>query len=330
MVVIKDVKFKDPNWKPKVAVTHNDVPSAGLDLLREKCELIICETNTRAEILEKIQGVDAIFWGSHEKLNAEALDAAGKQLKCISTMSVGIDYVDLEEVKRRKIPLGCTRDVLNDAVADIGVGLAISASRRFREGRLKIERSEWERRQQWLLGQEIRNSTVGIVGFGGIGSTIAKRLIGFDVKQFLYCGHNKKPEAEKYNAKFVSFDELVKESDFIFIICPLTDETRKLFNAHVFDKMKPTSVLINVARGDIVDQDALYDALKKNKIFAAGLDVMSPEPLPADHKLLTLENCTIIPHLGSATFITRSDMSLTAAMNILCGLGEVPMNSAAY
>lgn len=330
MVVIKDVQFKDPSWKPKVVVTHNDIPAAGLNLLREKCELTICETNTRAEILEKIKGVDAIFWGSHEKLNAEALDAAGNQLKCISTMSVGIDYVDLEEVKRRKIPLGYTPNVLNDAVADIGVGLAIAASRRFYEGRLKIERSEWERRQQWLLGQEIRNSTVGIVGFGGIGSTIAKRLTGFDVKQFLYCGHKPKPEAEKFNAKFVPFEELVKESDFIFIICPLTDETRKMFNAETFAKMKSTSVLINVARGDIVDQDALYDALKNNKIFAAGLDVMSPEPLPANHKLLTLENCFIIPHLGSATFKTRSDMSLTAAMNILCGLGEIPMNSAAY
>lgn len=124
--------------------------------------------------------------------------------------------------------------------------------------------------------------------------------------------------------------ELVKESDFIFIICPLTDETRKMFNAEVFANMKPSSVLINVARGDIVDQEALYDALKTNKIFAAGLDVMSPEPLPADHPLLTLPNCYIIPHLGSATFRTRSDMSSTAAMNILCGLTEEPMNSAAY
>lgn len=120
MVIIKDVKFKDPNWKPKVVVTHNDVPESGLKLLREKCQVTICETNTRAEILEKIKGADAIFWGSHEKLNVEALDAAGSQLKCISTMSVGIDYVDLVEVKKRKIPLGYTPHVLNDAVADIG------------------------------------------------------------------------------------------------------------------------------------------------------------------------------------------------------------------
>ena len=120
MLVIKDVKFKNPNWRPRVFVTHNDIPESGLNLLREKCEVTICETNARSEILEKIKGVDAIFWGSHEKLNKEALDVAGDQLKCISTMSVGIDYVDLEEIKRRKIPLGYTPNVLNDAVADIG------------------------------------------------------------------------------------------------------------------------------------------------------------------------------------------------------------------
>lgn len=290
MVVIKDIKFKD-NWRPKVLVTHNDVPETGLSLLRQKCEVTIVETNNREELLEKIKGMDGVFWGSHEKLNAEALDAAGPQLKAISTMSVGIDYVDVEEIKRRKIPLGYTPKVLNDAVADIAVGLAIGASRRFYEGRLKIDSSEWERRQQWLLGQEIRNSTVGIVGFGGIGETIAKRLSGFEIGQFLYCGHSPKKAAEKYNAKFVPFMELVAQSDFVFIICPLTDETRKMFNAKVFAKMKPTSVLINVARGDIVDQEALYDALKNNKIFAAGLDVMSPEPLPSDHQLLTLPNC---------------------------------------
>jgi lactate dehydrogenase-like 2-hydroxyacid dehydrogenase len=120
MVIIKDVKFKDATWRPKVVVTHNDAPESGIKLLREKCDVTICETNTRSEILEKIKGADAIFWGSHDKLNAEALDAAGPQLKCISTMSVGIDYVDLAEVKRRNIPLGYTPNVLNDAVADIG------------------------------------------------------------------------------------------------------------------------------------------------------------------------------------------------------------------
>lgn len=142
-----------------------------------------------------------------------------------------------------------------------------------------------------MLGVDIRGSTVGIVGFGGIGQTVAKRLSGFDVGQFLYCGHNKKPAADKIGAKFVTFDELIRQSDFVFIICPLTPETKHLFNAEVFSKMKSTSVLVNVARGPVVDQEALIEALKMNTILAAGLDVMYPEPIPANHPLLNLPNC---------------------------------------
>lgn len=331
MVPIRNFVFKNPSWRPKVMVTHHDVPEVAIKLLREKCEVTVSEaTDTRQDLLKKLQGMDGVFWGGHDKLDAEALDAVGPQLKSLSTMSVGIDHVDLNEVKRRKIPLGYTPSVLNEAVADIGVGLALAASRRFYEGRLKIEKSQWEKGAQWMLGQEIRDSTVGIVGFGGIGQTIAKRLTGFNVGQFLYSGHSQKPEADKFGAKFVPFLELVEKSDFIFIICPLTEETRKMFNAEVFGRMKSTSVLVNVARGDIVDQDALYFALKNHKIFAAGLDVTSPEPLPSDHPLMSLPNCVIIPHLGSATIRTRDDMAKVAALNVLAGLAEEPMHSAAY
>lgn len=288
MILVKDFKFA---IRPKVLVTNNDVPEVGLRVLREKCDVTICETGDRAELLQKIKGVDGIFWATHSPLNVEALDAAGPQLKSLSTMSVGLDYVDIAEVKRRNIPLGYTPSVLNDAVADLAVGLAIAAGRNFHVGRQKIESNQWENRPQWLGGQELRDSTVGIVGFGGIGSTIAKRLSGFDVKEFLYCGHSQKPAADKIGAKFVPFKELAAKSDFIFIICPLTSETKNMFNAEIFDMMKPTSVLVNVARGGVVDQEAMYDALKNGKIFAAGIDVMTPEPLPADHPLLKLPNC---------------------------------------
>jgi glyoxylate/hydroxypyruvate reductase len=333
MIQLKNFVFKDPNWRPKVLVTHYDVPKVALNFLRKFCDVTVCETTNLEELLEKCKGMDGIYWatwGAHNRLTAEILDAAGPQLKSISACSAGLDFVDLEEVKRRKIPLGYTPNVLNDSVADIAVGLAITASRRFFEGRLKIESSEWENRPQWMLGQEMRDSTVGIVGFGGIGQTIAKRLSGFDVGQFLYCGHNKKPAGEKLEAKFVSFEELIEKSDFVFITCPLTSETTKMFNAAVFDKMKPTSVLVNVARGDIVDQEALYDALKNNKIFAAGLDVMTPEPLPSDHPLMSLPSCVIIPHLGAATVRTRDDIAKVAAINVLAGLAEEPLHSPAY
>lgn len=321
--------FNFKGWRPKVLVTRDDVSDAGLRLLRESCDVTICETTGREEILRRSKGVDGILWASHEEVNAEALDAAGPQLKVISTMSVGLDFLDLDELKRRNIRLGYTPNVLNDAVADIGFGLAISAARRFHEGRLKIEAEQWENKLSWMIGQEIRGSTVGFVGFGAIGQTVAKKLSGFDVGQFLYCGHNKKPEADKFKAKFVPFLELVEISDFIFIICPLTSETKNMFNSEVFSKMKPTSVLINIARGDIVDQDALYDALKNNKIFAAGLDVTTPEPLPADHPLMTLPNCVITPHLGARTVSTRNNMAIVTSINILAGLAGEPMHSPA-
>lgn len=132
---------------------------------------------------------------------------------------------------------------------------------------------------------------IGIVGFGGIGQSIASQISGFKPTKIIYTGHKEKQEGKKINAKFVSFDELLAESDYIFVACPLTPETKHMFNADAFEKMKSTSVFVNVARGGVVDQEALYDALISGKIFAAGLDVMTPEPLPSDHPLMSLPNC---------------------------------------
>lgn len=149
----------------------------------------------------------------------------------------------------------------------------------------------WDEEPQTFLGLEIRGSVIGIVGFGGIGQTIASQISGFQPAKIIYSGHKEKEEGKKINAKFVSFDELLAQSDYIFVACPLTPETKHMFNADAFDKMKNTSILVNVARGGVVDQEALYDALTSGKIFAAGLDVMTPEPLPADHALMSLPNC---------------------------------------
>lgn len=308
----------------------SNVPEVAIKLLREYCDVTICETLEFEEYLEKVKGMDGVFWatwGAHYRLTGRALDAAGPQLKSISLKSGGMDYVDLDEVKSRKIPLGYAPSVQNDAVADMAVGLAIAASRRFREGRLRIETDTWEQRMCWMLGRDIRGSVVGIVGFGGIGKTIAQRLSSFGVRKFIYCGRNKQPGTE---AEYVSFDELIEASDFVFISCPLKAETRKMFNSKVFAKMKPTSVLVNVARGDIVDQEALYDALKTGEIYAAGLDVTSPEPLPSSHPLLTLPNCILVPHLGSETVTTRDDMAKVAAINVLAGLAGEKMLYSAY
>lgn len=256
----------------KVLVTHPEVPQEGIDLLKENCEVI--QVNSlpprRDELLEKLKGVDGVLWGGHAALNAEALDAAGPQLKSISTMSAGIDFVDVAEVKRRKIPLGHTPTVLDTAVADLAVGLLIAAGRRFTEARRKIDTwvashyivsrflylslpsDNWENYHlNWLLGQDVRDSTVGFFGFGGIGQAIAKRLSGFDISQVLYTTRRRvdKEIEKELNAKKVDFDTLLGESDFVVIASPLTPATQGIFNATAFNKMKKTAVLVNIARG---------------------------------------------------------------------------------
>lgn len=253
--------------------------------------MVIVESDppTREEILEAIKGAIGILWAFHGPLNAEALDAAGPQLKAISTMSAGLDYVDIPEVKRRNIALGYTPNVLDDSVADLAMGLMIAAGRRFHEGDQNVRRGEW---RVDFLGKDIRGTRVGIVGLGNIGQVIAKRLSGFDIGKLVYTGRNRKSEEveKRYNAEYLPFEELIATSDYVFIAAPLTNETRNMFNRTVFEKMKTTAVLVNVARGAIVNTEDLYEALKEKKIYSAGLDVVDPEPLPVDHPLLSLEN----------------------------------------
>ena len=320
----------------KILVTNPEVPQKGLEILRNSgAEVIVVESlpPKRSELLEKAKGVHALYWASHEPLNGEVLDVAGPQLKSVSTMSAGFDYVDVEELKKRNIPLGHTPEVVNNGVANQAMGLMISAGRRFREGRQKIENSEWENfHPQWMLGQDISGATVGFFGFGRIGKTIAKRLTSFDVERILYTTRHRVDEEieQKFNASKASFDDMLSQSDFVFIATPLTPETQGVFNSSAFGKMKKNAVLINIARGPIVNQDDLYEALKSKQIFAAGIDVMYPEPLPANHKLLTLPNLIITPHTATSTLKTRTAMAVVAAQNVLRGLNGEKMVASAY
>ncbi|XP_039950032.1 glyoxylate reductase/hydroxypyruvate reductase-like [Bactrocera tryoni] len=321
--------------KLKVLVTHPATPQAAIDLLSRDYEVIICQSvpSTRSEILEKCKGVHAVLWASNLKLDKEIIDAIGPQLKVISTKSAGIDFVDVEEFKRRKIPLGHVPYVQNDAVANMAVGLLLAAARRFHEGRLKIDTNNWETHTfNWMLGQDVRDSVVGFYGFGGIAQAIAKRLYGFDIDSVLYTTRRRVSEEieQKYNAKKVDFDTMLAQSDFVIIASPLTKETAGVFNATAFGKMKKTAVLVNIARGGIVNQQDLYEALKTNQIFAAGLDVMTPEPLPSNDPLLSLPNVVVMPHVGSAIKRTRDDMSILAAQNILHQLAGEAMPAPAY
>ncbi|KAG5882978.1 hypothetical protein JTB14_026436 [Gonioctena quinquepunctata] len=284
---------------PKILVFGPFVPVVGPEKLKEMgCQVIKVENYSKEDILEKVKGVEALFWASHEKLDNDILDAAGSQMKVIGAMSAGYNHIDIGEVKKRGIKLGNTPNVLNDAVADVAILLALAASRRLHEGRLKMENNEWNSHSEWLLGQDMTNSTVGIVGLGGIGQTIVERLRGFNIAQFLYNGRTEKPQAKTLGAKFVSLDTLLKDSDFVMMAVPLTNETEEMCNDDFFSKMKKTAVFVNISRGKVVDQPALIRALKNETIFAAGLDVMTPEPLPPNHELMKLPNLVLLPHLG--------------------------------
>ncbi|XP_041982269.1 glyoxylate reductase/hydroxypyruvate reductase-like [Aricia agestis] len=316
---------------PKVLVVNKAFPAAGLQLLKQKTTttVIPCyeyEPDYYSKVKNIVpQGFDAIIWNTKYRLTDEILGSAGPQIKAITTMASGYDQIDVDAVLKRNIPLGNTPKVLDDAVADLAVGIMIAAARRFKEGVQELETGQWKYGVQWMLGQDINNSTVGIIGLGGVGQAIVRRLKGFGVTRFIYSGRSDKPEAESLQAERVPLEQLLKESDFVHICCPLSNETKHLINKDTLNIMKKNAVLVNIARGGIVDQDALYHALKENKIFAAALDVTTPEPLPKENPIVSLPNCYIIPHLGSATFETRNAMAKISAQNILLGLEGKPM-----
>ncbi len=272
---------------------------------------------SREQLLERVRGVDGLLCLLTEKIDGELMDAAGPQLRIISSMSVGVDHIDVPAATVRGIPVGNTPGVLTDATADQAFALMLAAARRITEAERFLRAGKWVTWQpSLLLGADLVGATLGIVGFGRIGQAIAKRAQGFDLR-VIYHSPNAEPA---YGAQPVDLDTLLHESDFVSINVPLKAETRHLVNAKFLAKMKPSAILVNTARGGVLDQNALYDALKANRIFAAALDVTDPEPLPMDCPLLELENCIIVPHLGSASKKTRDMMSLLAAQNLIAGL----------
>ncbi|KAM8880420.1 LOW QUALITY PROTEIN: glyoxylate reductase/hydroxypyruvate reductase [Spinachia spinachia] len=302
----------------------------------------------RDELLQRVKGVDGLVCVLTEKIDAELLDAAGPNLKVVSTMSVGFDHLSLEELKKRcfspfysfytrqrcvacvdcvfffprGIRVGYTPDVLTDSVAELTVALLLTTSRRLIEATHEAKTGGWGTwRTLWLCGHELANSTVGILGLGRIGVAIAERLVPFKVKKFIYADVAPRPElAGLIDAEYVSFDQLAERSDFLTVCCALTPETKEICNKNLFSKMKDTSIFINTSRGGVVNQEDLYEALLTGQIAGAGLDVTVPEPLPTDHPLFTLKNCVILPHIASASYTTRNAMSALAANNLLLGL----------
>jgi len=275
--------------------------------------------------MKRIKDVDGLFCLLTDKIDQDVLNAAGTNLKVVGTMSVGHDHLDLKALKAKNVLVGYTPGVLTDATAELTMALLFATARRLLEANKAIHKGEWKAwSPSFMIGPKIAGSNIGIVGLGRIGFRVAQYLKGFDVANIYYSGRTEKPEAKTIGAQKVDLDTLLKESDFVIVTTALVPETREMFNKQTFGKMKNSAIFINISRGEIVDQPALIEALKDGTIRAAGLDVMTPEPLPPDHELLKLDNCVVIPHLGSATTETRADMSVMTAYNILAGLQNQP------
>ncbi len=271
-------------------------------------------------LLEKAKRSDGLYVMLSDRIDRELIDAA-PHLKVVSTLAVGYDNIDVEACKKRGIVVTNTPDVLTDATADLAFGLLMAAGRRFVEANRVLMNGEWKTWSPYFMaGQRIHGATIGIIGMGRIGEAVAKRASGFDMR-ILYHNRSRKVEAEEtYGATYCSLPDLLCESDYVVLLTPLTEETKGLMGAEQFAMMKSTAVFINASRGATVDEVALYQALKQETIWAAGLDVFQQEPIPTDHPLLSLPNVVALPHIGSATYETRDRMAMLVAQNLVAVL----------
>lgn len=261
---------------------------------------------------------DALFSTGNIRIDEKLLAKAPK-LKVIAQASVGYDNIDIAACAARGIPVGNTPGVLVDAVADLAYGLIIDSARRLVRAHAHVQSGAWGERKPFGLTTDLAGKVLGIIGMGDIGSAIAKRAQASSM-QVIYHNRHQRSDDEKLNVKYVSQEELLATADFIVLAVTLNPSTKHLINAETIAKMKQGVRLINISRGGVVDTEALYDALVSGQIGYAAMDVTDPEPLPGEHKLLSLENVTVTPHMASATKETRDAMALLTAENILAGL----------
>ncbi|MAT40648.1 MAG: D-glycerate dehydrogenase [Ectothiorhodospiraceae bacterium] len=315
--------------KPSVLVTRR-LPDCGMDILEDHTVVTLRTPDAQIEksqLIEKVRDAEGLVCLLSDPVDREVIEA-GRHLKVISTYAVGYNNIDLEAAKERGIAVCNTPGVLTDATADIAFALLITAARRIAESDRWLRENEFAGWAPMLyLGLDLAGKTLGIIGAGRIGSALAKRAHhGFDMK-ILYHNRNRNTDLESaYGAKYASLQQLLEESDFVSLHLPLTDETHHLIGEEELGMMKSTAVLVNTARGPVIDEQALIKALKEQRIFAAGLDVYEEEPkIPAELK--QLDNAVILPHIGSASFETRNKMAEIAAWNCINVLqGEEPLH----
>ncbi|ACS34369.1 glyoxylate reductase [Thermococcus gammatolerans] len=316
--------------KPKVFITRA-IPENGIDMLREHFEVEVWPEEReipREVLLEKVRDVDALVTMLSERIDGEVFDNAPR-LRIVANYAVGYDNVDVEEATRRGIYVTNTPDVLTNATADFAWTLLLATARRLIEADSFTRSGEWKRKGiAWhplmFLGHDVYGKTIGIIGFGRIGQAVARRAKGFGMR-ILYYSRTRKPEAEEeLKAEFKPLEELLKESDFVVLAVPLTKETYHMIGERELKLMKPTAILVNIARGKVVDTEALIKALKEGWIAGAGLDVFEEEPY-YNEELFSLKNVILAPHIGSATFGAREGMAELVARNLIAFKnGEVP------
>lgn len=315
--------------KKKVFVCRR-IPAAALQRLNSEVDMTVWPAElppSRAELLQHVKGCDGILSLLSDRMDAEVFQQAGPQLRVVSNYAVGFNNIDVREAHSRGIRVGNTPGVLTEATADTAAGLILATARRFSESIDQVRNLEWK---TWdplgLLGLDLKGATLGIVGMGRIGMALAKRMhFGWDMN-VIYTARTEKPDAESLlNAKRVDLATLLANADIVSLHADYNPTTHHLINSSTLAMMKPNAILINTARGGLIDQDALYNALKDGTIWGAGLDVTDPEPLPDDSQLRRLPRCLILPHIGSATIETRQAMADIAVDNLLAGLHGRPL-----
>jgi glyoxylate reductase len=315
--------------KPRVYVTRV-IPDQGLDLIREFCDATIWPDELpppREVILHETHDADGLVSLLTDRVDGELMDACPK-LRVVSNFAVGFDNIVVPDATARGIPVGNTPGVLTETTADFAFALLMAAARRIPEGIDYVRAGKW---QTWgpmlLMGADIHHATLGLVGLGRIGAEMAKRAKGFDM-HILYNDVVRREDLEaSLGIGYAPLEEVLAQADFVSVHTPLTPETHHLMNRERLRQMKRSAILINTARGPIIDPDALLEALRNGIIGGAALDVTEPEPLPADSPLVALPNCLVVPHIASASAVTRGKMAEICARNLIAGLKGEPMPS---
>lgn len=299
-----------------------------LPIISKECNVVLNDKErppTRKELLNGVRGKDAILCTLLDNIDAKVMDTAGTNLKVISSYSTGIDHIDVEEATKRGIVVTSIGDILTETTADLTFALILAIARKITDGYELIIHKHWK--YGWdpclMLGSDVHRKVIGILGLGKIGSAVARRAKGFDMDIIYHNRYSRNIQSEEQvGARYVSLDELVQKSDFLSLHCPLNNENYHIINRSVFKRMRRSAYLINTARGALVNETQLIEALRKKWIAGAGLDVFEKEPPSLNNKLLKMKNVVLLPHIGSATFSTRTKMAEIAAKNILTVLNN--------